>query len=192
MVKKTIKTGLIIFLMMFPFLLQGQTIKLSGTDNSVGVSGTSSLHDWDMELKEFEATAQLTTNEEGKSFIEKAAFSGDANNLSSDNSIMDNKAHDALDAEDHPEILFKQKGSAPMEVANGEQVTLKGTLSIAGEIKTVEVTVNYSLTHEKQLTINGESELNMTDFGMKPPKAMFGTIKTDDLVNVKFKMNLKP
>jgi len=190
--KQTIKTGLIIILMMFPFLLQGQTIKLSGTDNSVGVSGTSSLHDWEMELKEFKATADLATNSEGTTLVEKAVFSADANNLSSDNSIMDGKAHDALDAEDQPEILFRQKGSLPLEITNGKTIIIEGTLKIAGETKPVQIKANYTLSAENQLTINGETKLKMTDFGMKPPKAMFGTIKTDDLVTVNFKLNLKP
>lgn len=192
MVKHSIKTGLIILLMTFPLLLKGQTIQLSGTDNKVGVSGTSSLHDWEMELQEFKATASLSTNGNEEFVLEDAVFSADANNLSSDNSIMDNKAHDALEAEDHPEIRFTQKGSVPLQIGNDKSLTIDGSLRIAGETKAVQIKVSYSLSSDENLNISGVTKLKMTDFGMKPPKAMFGTIKTDDLVTVNFKLNLKP
>jgi hypothetical protein len=36
------------------------------------------------------------------------------------------------------------------------------------------------------MTVKGEIQLLMTDFGIAPPKAMLGMLKTDPRVTVKF------
>jgi hypothetical protein len=39
---------------------------------------------------------------------------------------------------------------------------------------------------DRTLTVTGEVELLMTDFGITPPKAMLGMLKTDPKVTVTF------
>ena len=58
-------------------------------------------------------------------------------------------------------------------------------LLIAG----VEREVALELTTERKdasLTVHGRVQLLMTDFGIKPPKAMLGMLKTDPKVTVTF------
>ena len=58
-------------------------------------------------------------------------------------------------------------------------------LKIAG----VEREVTLDLTTERNgttLTVKGEVQLLMTDYGIAPPKAMLGMLKTDPKVTVTF------
>ena len=58
-------------------------------------------------------------------------------------------------------------------------------LQIAG----VEREVALDITTERKdstLTVSGEVQLLMTDFGITPPKAMLGMLKTDPKVTVTF------
>jgi polyisoprenoid-binding protein YceI len=40
------------------------------------------------------------------------------------------------------------------------------------------------------MTVSGDYTLKMTDYGIQPPKAMWGTIKTGDEVTIKFEIVL--
>ncbi|MDK2841683.1 MAG: hypothetical protein PWQ17_1188 [Anaerophaga sp.] len=57
MIKSILKNELILALFIVPQLLTGQNIKLTGDNNSVKASGTSTLHDWEMDMTTFDATA---------------------------------------------------------------------------------------------------------------------------------------
>ena len=49
-----------------------------------------------------------------------------------------------------------------------------------------------AMPHDQQgLTITTECGLKMTDYGVKPPTAMFGVIKSGDAISVKIKWELK-
>ncbi len=191
MVNKISKAGIGIFLMLLlPQLLMAQSIKADESGGSVTVTGTSSLHDWEMKLSSFQASADLNKSDENTFVVENAVFTANANDLLSDNSMMDNKAHDALEAEDHPQISFHQTGTSL--ISSGEKGTVKvnGQLTIAGEKNPVDMTFDAVLNDKQELKISGKSSLKMTDFNIDPPKAMFGTIKTGDEITVSVSLKL--
>jgi polyisoprenoid-binding protein YceI len=67
-----------------------------------------------------------------------------------------------------------------------------GTLTIAGTEKTVNMDVTASKLPDGSIRAEGELPLLMTDFGVKPPTAMFGTLRTDNKITVKFSLLVGP
>ncbi|WP_010662499.1 YceI family protein [Marinilabilia salmonicolor] len=170
---------------------KAQKLNLTGTNNSVVVTGTSSLHDWEMVLSDFRATAEVTHNEDGSYTLTNAGLTGDANKLSSDNSMMDNKAKDALRAKKAPELTFRQSTPLSIEAGNEEKVHIKGNLKIAGETKPVSIPINLTIQEGGKVLVTGTATVLMSDYKMDPPTAMFGTVKTGDEVKVNIKLELK-
>lgn len=179
-----------VLLFVLPFLIAAQTIKTDGANGTVSVSGTSSLHDWDMKLSTFKASAQKETGDNNTIEISNATFSADANDLSSDNSMMDKKAHKALQAGKKPSISFKQNGKASMASSGKTSLMIRGDLTIAGKTNPVEINLDATINGNNGFSISGKKTIKMTDFDIDPPTAMLGTIKTDDSVTINVDMKL--
>lgn len=164
--------------------IKAQSLTLTGNNNKVTVEGTSSVHDWDMVLSQFKASGEYNGSGESTT-IKQAAFEAKAENLSSDNSLMDKKAHDALKVKKHPEISFQQIGEVKVPASGNKSLSIKGNLTIAGKTNEVTTPVRVGYSGDK-VAIEGTATIKMTDFDMEPPTAMFGTIKAGDEVKVHF------
>lgn len=60
--------------------------------------------------------------------------------------------------------------------------------TIAGNTEKYQLDVVSSNNHP--VTATGEHELNITDFGLTPPKKFLGMIKVDKMITIKFKLNI--
>jgi polyisoprenoid-binding protein YceI len=153
--------------------------------STLWVEGTSSLHDWRCDVVDMAGTFSID-DEEQVTDVVSASFSV-ASNLECKNGTMNRKAHAALGVKDHPSITFELTSS---EVEAGEEgaftVKAVGLLSIAGETREVTTTVHATRNESDQLVLSGFFPVKMSDFNVKPPKAMLGTIKTGDDITVHF------
>lgn len=103
--------------------------------------------------------------------------------LSSEKDGLDKNMHKALKVSEHKDITFCLGRLEAAAVAGTYRAT--GVLRIAG----VERTATFDVKVEQQagaLVVRGEVPLLMTDFGIVPPKAMLGMLKTDPKVTVSF------
>jgi hypothetical protein len=106
-----------------------------------------------------------------------------ATTLSSEKDGLDKNMHKALKVNEHKDITFRLVRLEP--AADTGTFLATGILQIAG----VERTATFSITAEQKgtaLVVRGEVPLLMTDFGITPPKAMLGMLKTDPKVIVTF------
>jgi polyisoprenoid-binding protein YceI len=103
--------------------------------------------------------------------------------LTSPKEGIDKNMHKALKAQEHADITFRLTGLEPGATAGA--LKARGVLRIAG----VERDVILDLTtarHDATLTVKGKLDLLMTDYGIKPPTALLGMLKTDPKVTVTF------
>ena len=100
---------------------------------------------------------------------------------------MDKKIYSALDEDKHPQILFNL---AEITTMSEDSISAKGILNIAGKDREIVLKASYSIAIDQSLIISGTKKLLMTDFGVKPPKAMLGTLKTGDEVEIVFNVIL--
>jgi polyisoprenoid-binding protein YceI len=161
------------------------------------IVGTSSVHDWTATTATLRVTrAQLAPQVSGNAPWDEAVKPGAveafdiavaAGTLKSGKDGLDKNMYKALKTTQHPDITFRL---AKMEAGTAAG-TLKavGMLTIAGAERevTLELTTQ---TKGDTLVVKGAVPLVMTDFGIAPPKAMLGMIKTNPKVTVTFEITL--
>ena len=159
---------------------------------SVTIAGTSNIHEYSASTTKIRVTrAQLGPLAVGANFWENALKPGavaafeiaiPAATLTSPKDGLDKNMYKALKVEQHPEITFRLVRFEP-----GPAGALKaiGMLQIAGVEREVALDLK-TQRNESSLTVKGEVALLMTDYGITPPKAMLGMLKTDPKVTVTF------
>jgi polyisoprenoid-binding protein YceI len=78
-------------------------------------------------------------------------------------------------------------------VQAGEAVraTLTGTLTMGGVEKPITFDADVIAGDSGVVEVGGSVDVNMKDFGLKPPSLMLGTMKVRELVNVRFELLLQ-
>lgn len=105
--------------------------------------------------------------------------------LVSEKGDLNKNMHKALKVQEHPNIRFRLL--ALQGAGNSYRAT--GTLMVAG----VEKPVALDLRVERKdavLAVTGTTDLLMTDYGIAPPKAMLGMLKTDPKVTIRIELQL--
>jgi polyisoprenoid-binding protein YceI len=174
----------------FPLISCSQVIaKLNLDDSKVYVRGTSSLHDWEVAFEKYDVEFSLRNSDNGKMSISnvKAVFAGAS--VTSENNIMTGKARDALMVREHPEIVFISDGAENIVLNEGKIYgSLKGKLSLGGVSKSIDIGFSGNIKGD-MITISGSEEVNMADYGIKPPTALLGTLKTGEKVTVELRLS---
>jgi len=172
--------------------LFGQTA-FSVSAYKMTIKGTSNLHDWESTVKELRAKGDISLQQDKFTALNALSVEVPVKSIkSTKGSIMDNKTYDALKADNHPNITFKLEGVTPIKAqADGYTVTASGNLSFAGSTKKVELTVKGKSNGDGTITFSGSQKLKMTDFGIKPPTALMGTMKVGNEVEVVFSVTMK-
>ena len=164
---------------------------ISAADSgTASVSGTSTLHDWTVQARQSAAecgcsgpwTAAPPT-------FQSIRVTIPVNSLkSTEGSGMDNTMYDALKMKaspiDHlrPDARRPEVRPIPRTIQN---ITMMPSASspLPDTRCAVNLTLDIDSANEDALTIMTQTPLKMTDFGMKPPTAMTGMIKSGDRSN---------
>ena len=174
-----------------------QSIRLAvAPDSKLWIEGGSNLHGWSCKASSIDAAidvdeAFLTST--SPTLLKKVQVKVPVRSLKCGHGGMDNNLYKALKADDAPEISYIL-GTFDVVPGANDVFTVKsvGTLKIAGTEKTVNMDVTASKLADGSVRAEGELPLLMTDFGVKPPTAMFGTLRTDNKVTVKFTLLVGP
>lgn len=168
-------------LLFFPLLIAAQSTAVPTDAISMKVSGTSSLHDWEVVAEK--PSIEIVFSEGDSSFetMKEVTVKVLVSNLQSGKSIMDSKMHDALGAKKTPNVTFV--GSPILE--GSDSFVLDGTLEIKGVKKPAKI----QFTNESG-KVKGSYELNMIDFSVEPPTAMMGAVSTGEVVVIWFDVDL--
>ena len=159
----------------------------------VTIDGTSNIHAYTASTTKVRVTrAQLGAAVAGTEFWDNVLKPGavatfeiaiPAATLTSPKEGLDKNMHKALKVEQFATIAFALRRIEPGASPNALKAV--GVLRIAG----VEREVTVDLTTERReatLVVKGSLALLMTDYGIKPPTAMLGMLKTDPKVTVSF------
>lgn len=152
-------------------------IKLNTEKSAMQITGTSSLHDWEMNVKEFNVTGNVTDTE-----VQNLEVTITAKSMKSGKSIMDGKAYDAVKADKYPKITFSAKA---LQIS-GNKITGKGNLTIGGESRQIDLVADIVANAGREMQLKGSVPIKMTDFNISPPTAMFGSLTTGDDVVINY------
>ena len=157
------------------------------------ISGTSTLHDWEIKSTDGVGSAVLVFNKSGNlTNVNSIQFTSNAKSLKSESSIMDNNTYSALNANKFPQISFVGNSTKVVSTDGVKHsITVSGKLTIAGTTLPVELYAVGMLTGDKTLTISCTKIIDMKAWGVKPPTFMMGAMKTGKDVVIKFQSNLQ-
>jgi polyisoprenoid-binding protein YceI len=157
------------------------------------IKGTSNLHDWESNVKEVRASGAITADASGLKSIQSLYVEIPVKTIkSSKGSIMDNKTYDALKANKHQNITYKlEKVTGMNNKAGTYDINTVGTLNIAGASNKVDMYVRGKMDSSGGITFSGSRKIKMTDYKIKPPTALLGTMTTGDEVEIVFQVTLK-
>jgi len=184
-------------IVVIPLILMGisvtaiaqETAKLLPEKSSITISGTSTLHDWEEEVQNFNVNLTLDFQNNKITEIHNVDVVCQSTSITSDYDIMTNKTHNALRAEQHPEITFDMINIEKLTVQDHNfSGVLTGNLNMAGVTRRIRVEFSGS-NGGNIISIKGSKQINMSDFNIEPPTAIMGTLKTGEQVVVSF--NLK-
>ena len=192
---KTIKTLMagIILLASLPTLAQDQKpFQLAENAYSIQIEGTSNVHDWTMEAEQISGTALAQWSQNSLAGFKAVKITVPAQKIESGKRIMNKKTYDALQAEKHPKITFELISVKNLKTSAREfSGTATGTLKMAGESSIVSIPFKGKILDDNTFQVNGNFSLKMTEFGIDPPTAMLGTLKTGDQITLNYQMTFK-
>jgi hypothetical protein len=180
----------VVALINFPLHLEAQS-KYHTHNETISVSGTSSLHDWTEKSTKAEAEATFIIQNDKIAGVSALSFRVPATSLKSEHKGMDNNTYKALKADKYENITFVLTSATVTPVdANTFTIRSKGKLTIAGTTKDTEV-IAKAVLHEKGIIVTGSKKLKMTDYKVTPPTAMLGTVKTGNDITIVFSLRFK-
>ena len=107
------------------------------------------------------------------------------------NDKMNSHMRKALKVDENPTIGYRLTSR---EIAPGVDgaltVTLKGMLTLAGQERELSMVAGAVQEPDGRYRVTGSAELNMKEFGIKPPSLMLGTMKVHDKVVVRYEILL--
>ena len=175
-------------------------------ESELWIEGGSTLHDWEARTKEstltlFAApgTASPTTLAEFEAMVRSSTITGLALSvpvltMKSGKGGLDKKLYKTLETDDHPTIDWTLDSYTFVDAsadADTMRIQAIGTLTVSGVSRpdTLEARL---FADEAGLWLEGTHELRMTSFEIKPPKMMFGTLRTHDDFTVFYKLHMIP
>jgi polyisoprenoid-binding protein YceI len=173
----------------------GPSALASAPASSLKILGDSTLHTWTVNAKSLSVTASLKASKD-EALLEGVAKGGMASLSvtvgveglkSTESSGMDKNMDKALESDKFPEISFVMKSYS---LKDG-QAALLGSLSIHGVAKDVSLTGQVS-AKAPGMEVKGSYDLLMSDYGVKPPVMMLGTVRVKDKVSIVYDLELDP
>lgn len=167
------------------------------TGSRVWVNGTSNVKNF--ECKAVNPTVTVATTEPnavgavtaGEKAVGAVHLEVAVATMDCGSSTMNGHMKDAMKVKDHPDIDFTLVSYALVKSADSVGVTLAGTLTIDGTSKSVTIKAGAKNAGGDVLHVTGAYELNMKDFGVKPPTLFLGTMRVGEKVQVHFDLLLK-
>ena len=163
-------------------------------DSRLWLEGSSNLRDWRCDATTLDASIDL---DDGSSYdagdnaiarLRRVQVRVLTHALTCGRSQMDNIMYKALRADDEPDCrqIVGHFDVVSTPDSPDHALVMQGTLRIAGRERVVRVPVEVQQQRDGSLRAQGALPILMTDYGITPPKALFGVLRTENRIVVKF------
>jgi polyisoprenoid-binding protein YceI len=166
-------------------------------ESKLWIAGTSTVRAFQCQAATFDAKLGATgTNAvsavlAGEKVVSDIHVTVPAEKLDCRNATMNEHMRKALKAAQFPTITFRVASYDLAKAADGVNVTLTGALTLGGVEKPITIDATAKPGENGTLLVSGTREIRMTEFGLKPPTLMLGTMKVDERIKVGFDVVLK-
>jgi polyisoprenoid-binding protein YceI len=167
-------------------------------ESKLWIDGTSNLHGWSCKATtldaaiELDAIAATQLAAAPSKALKKVQVKVPVRSIKCGHGGMDDNLYKALKADESPAIsyILATFEAAPGEAKDTFVLHTLGTLTIAGKENKVSMDVTATRLADGTLKATGMIPIKMTDFGITPPTAIFGRLKTGDEVKVNFELSV--
>ena len=178
-----------------------QPLHFSSAEGSeVRVDGDSSLHKWAVKGAQIDGTIDFQVDvPQGASaqqivdavvadpkVVASASLPARTLKSTKNDRTMDNKMYGALNTKNHPKLSYEltEVTGVRREGRTRFAIDTKGNLTVAGKTVVLSTPMNVELTSDRTMLITARFGTLMTDFGVKPPEALGGMVKSHNKVVV--------
>ena len=171
-----------------------QTRYVFAPDSTLFIDGTSTIHDWTCDINKssgafvagFQAASATLKFESG-------SFTVEIEDIDCGKGSMNKKMRNALGGNKATNMTFKLASATTTSTADRTfSALLKGTLTMAGVTKPIDLSTSGKLLANNQVQLEGSVALVMSDFSIDPPTALLGTLHTGDKVTIRFNVVAHP
>src|SRR5689334_1300987 len=173
-----------------------QTTRIAvSVDSRLWIEGASNLSRWSCKAKTLDAAIDVDSGV--RDFAELArhlrgvTVSVPITALTCGHAPMDKSLRTALKAEDGSGNIVATLDAVTREDSASHTVHTVGRLKLAGRENEVKVDIDATLG-DGGLEAHGELPILLSDYGIVPPRGLFGVIRCNDRVVVKFALTVTP
>lgn len=159
------------------------------------INGSSTVRSFECAATSFatdiqSAPGSIAALTSGEKVVTTVEVTIPAAKLDCKNGTMNEHMLKALKAKANPDIVFKLETYDLAPQNDGLRITMNGQLTLGGVSKPVTIAAAAKPEADGGLRVAGTHEVRMTEFGLKPPTLMLGTMKVDEKVKVSFDLLL--
>lgn len=164
----------------------------------VAIEGKSSVRDFTCKAKSFNAKVELAgadpalTLENLAGAVKEVKLDIPAAALDCANDTMNEHMREAIHAEKHQNIgvqIHKYEVGVPVDGV--APMKLYADITLAGVTRPVTIIANARMV-DGAVKVDGRYAMRMTEWGVKPPSLMLGTMKVRESVVIRFAVAVKP
>jgi polyisoprenoid-binding protein YceI len=168
-------------------------------ESKLNLAGSSNVHDWTCKSAAFVAAVEVDTAFATLPWtqvarpIGKVSVTIPVKTLKCGHGKMDSNMYKALNAEKYPDIQYTLTSYAvdpATATADAFVANTVGDVTVAGRTVSVSIPIKTERLPGGSARGEGTVALKMTDFGIKPPVALLGTLRTADAITISFQVLL--
>lgn len=177
---------------------QGTARVAVAPESKLWIEGTSNLHAWSCKATTLDAAVELDAATATQvsvappKALKRVQVKVPVKSIKCGHGGMDDNLYKALKADESPDISYIMAtfDAAPGEAKDSFTLHTVGTLTIAGKENNLAMDVTATRMPDGTVKAVGVVPIKMTDYGIKPPTAIFGRLKTGDEVKINFELSV--
>jgi polyisoprenoid-binding protein YceI len=161
------------------------------------VDGTSTTRNYNCEATVFTTAVNATTPgaaaavAAGQKAVTTVSLEVPVEKLDCRNGTMNGHMLKALKANEHATISFQMASYELATADEGTKATLTGSLTLGGVTRPISISAVAADQGNGTMRVTGAHDLRMTEYGIRPPSLMLGTMKVNERVKVGFDLFLR-
>lgn len=194
------KFGFVVLLALFaPAAGAQETARVAvSPESKLWIEGTSNLHGWACRTQDFNANVEVDAalasqfSVSPPKALKRVQVKVPVKSLKCGHGAMESNLYKALNADAMPDISYSLATFDAVAGDTKESFSLKtvGTLTVAGKEQHISMEVTATRLPDGTVKATGTVPVKMTEFGITPPTAIFGRLKTGDEIKVNFELTL--
>ncbi len=184
---------LLLIIFSFQFHLQSAEGKITlHKDSKLSIHGSTNLVNFTLDQKGYDILNKSLnyklSREQNKFYSTLKHLNLSVGKFKSNNPIAESEFYKMMEVEKYPILTIELVNFERKKWSLGKTDGIATVnITIKGVRKTYEIAVNTAIKSNK-ISLNGQKELSIKDFGIEPPVAMLGLVKVSEWIKINFEL----